>query len=294
VTEGENKKADRNQLIGYLEILPSQIKRDVPAGSEIEITIEIDRSRLVKTKAYIPVLDEEFEKVLKMEKAAPDPAAMKTQIEAEKRRLAKVQAKAEQTGNEEVLPIIARIEDERMMQAVEASLDAAQVDQDAAQKCEKSLLDLKAAVDDLEDALEIPALLAEARQTIEYAEKIVEAHGKAEEQRMLLALKRELKAAMEARTPDPDEIRRKTEQLDTLRMRVLTGQPSWWVDYLTYLEELQQEMTDQARANQLITRGRRAINNNDLEDLKSTCRQLVQLLTPEQQELARGYGGTIG
>ncbi|HEY0004100.1 MAG TPA: Hsp70 family protein [Pyrinomonadaceae bacterium] len=293
IVEGENKKADLNSLIGNLEILSSQVQRDVPAGSEIEVTIEIDRSRLVKTKAYIPVLDAEFEKVLNMDKPDINVEEMRRQVVEEKARLAEVREKVQQNGGDnKAQPILARIEDEQMMQAVENSLDASQVEQSAMTECQKSLRDLKAAIDELEDALEVPNLIAEARQTIEYTERIINSYGKAEDLRMFSALQRELKAAIDARPPNADELRRKIEQMNTLKYRVVTAQPSWWVDYLIYLEEYLPEMTDQMRANQLIAQGKRAINNNDLEGLKSTCRLLLQLLPPEQQEQARGYGGT--
>ena len=45
VVEGENvQRADRNRLIGSLEISGEKIQRDVLVGSEIEITIEIDQA----------------------------------------------------------------------------------------------------------------------------------------------------------------------------------------------------------------------------------------------------------
>ncbi len=40
VLEGENEKADRNRLNGALEIRGDMIRRDLPAGSEVEVTLE--------------------------------------------------------------------------------------------------------------------------------------------------------------------------------------------------------------------------------------------------------------
>ena len=64
VVEGEHPKADRNRTIGQLEITPGDVARDVPVGSEIDLTIEIDAARAVTTRAYIPLLDREFEHVM--------------------------------------------------------------------------------------------------------------------------------------------------------------------------------------------------------------------------------------
>ncbi|MDY0152134.1 MAG: Hsp70 family protein, partial [Candidatus Cloacimonas sp.] len=84
VVEGENlKRASRNRLIGYLEISASNIKRTVPAGSEIEIVIEIDSSRMIKTKAYIPIIDEEFEEVIELSKQKISIDELKQDVKAE-------------------------------------------------------------------------------------------------------------------------------------------------------------------------------------------------------------------
>lgn len=62
VVEGNNTRADRNQLIGYLEVYGDNIRRDVPIGNELEVTLSIDESRKMRVNAYVPILDEEFEK----------------------------------------------------------------------------------------------------------------------------------------------------------------------------------------------------------------------------------------
>src|SRR5205823_6531679 len=52
VVEGEHvRRADRNNPVGHLAIPAGRIRRDLPAGSEVEITLEIDVSRLVTARA---------------------------------------------------------------------------------------------------------------------------------------------------------------------------------------------------------------------------------------------------
>ena len=57
---GNRALADRNVLIGTLEITSDKIKRDLPAGTEIEVTLHMDTSRILTVVAYVPLLDEEF------------------------------------------------------------------------------------------------------------------------------------------------------------------------------------------------------------------------------------------
>jgi hypothetical protein len=66
VVEGEDERADRNKRIGELIISVDTAKRDLPAGTDVEVTIEVDASRIVRVKANIPMLDEEVETTLEL------------------------------------------------------------------------------------------------------------------------------------------------------------------------------------------------------------------------------------
>lgn len=293
VVEGDQKKADRNRLIGYLEISSQQIKRDIPVGSDIEITIEIDQSRLVKTEAYISILDQEFEKVLEMEKKAPDPNELEKHVAAEKERLEKIKSKVTSTADEKAAKVLEKIENERMVEEVESSLDAARVDRDAADKCQNRLLDLTATVDELEEAMEIPALISEGYQIMEWTREIVGHYGKAPEIRRFEILERELTALLESRSPNVAALNRKIDEMDSLRMKLLAAQPDWWVGFMTQLEEARHDMTNQVLAEQLFAQGLRSIQQNDLEGLKAACLQLLKLLPVKQQQQLGMLGSTV-
>jgi len=60
IVEGERSKADRNMVGRPAGSQADEVKRDVPAGSEVEITIRIDTSFVPRADAYVPILDEEF------------------------------------------------------------------------------------------------------------------------------------------------------------------------------------------------------------------------------------------
>ncbi len=284
VVEGEHKKADRNKLIGYLEIPATEIKRDLPAGAEIEITIGIDQSRLVRTEAYITMLNAEFEKVLAMKKTIPNAGELKEEVEREKKRLEDVRERVYTLGDATAKPILERIEGEHIVEEVENSLDAAAVDRDAADKTQNRLLELKSTVDELEDALEIPTLLAEAQQMIEWTQEIVEKWGKPDDQPKFRTLLGKLRATMEAHVKNPSDLRRRTDALDDLRMRILTSRDEWWLDYLVRLEEHSMDMTNPELAQQLFAQARRAIGNNDIDGVRYACQQLIQLLPPRKQQ----------
>jgi molecular chaperone DnaK len=277
VYEGEvTRRADRNSPIGALEISGKDVRRDLPLGSEVEITINIDESRLVLTKAYIPVLDEEFERVLKLEKEPPTPEQLVEDFHREKERLEKVREQASQVGDTQANKSLQRIEAEGMVHDIEVSLAAARTDIDAVDRCDKRLRDLKISIDEVEDALERPTLVNEAEKQIEDTRKIVDEYGKTGDRNDFASLEREIKAAMAAK--DDDLLRQKIDHMRSLGTRILMEQPGFWVGYFQFIEGKKSDMRDQALAERLIVQGHRAIDTNDFDGLRTVVLQLNELL----------------
>lgn len=63
IYEGEpNTRSILNELAGSITITGDNIPKFLPAGSDVEISLEIDKSRRIKFKAYFPDIDETYEK----------------------------------------------------------------------------------------------------------------------------------------------------------------------------------------------------------------------------------------
>ena len=289
--EGQNSRADRNPLIGVLEIPSGKIKRDVPAGSDIEVTIEIDKYRLIRTRAFIPILEDDFEEVLALEKKLSNTIDLKKAVEAAKERLSHARKKAGETGDVAARNILQQIYGERMVHDVESALLASQGDRDAADKCAKRLLDLNLKIDELKDALAWPNLLAEAEELIRNANKVISQYGKPNDKQQLNRLEQELRQAMSSR--DSDALRRHMAQLSSVYYGVLREQPDWWVGLFNYLSNVKAQMTDQVQADQWLAQGRRAINNGDVTSLKTAVNQLFELLPQAMQQEVQGYGSSV-
>jgi molecular chaperone DnaK len=293
IVEGEHiARADRNRLIGTLEISAHdpKLRRDVPVGSEVEITIEIDESRIIKSRAFIPIVDDEFEGVFNLVQTPPTVQQLHESFDREIRRLGDQQDKASRIHDPRADKALRRISDEQMVDQVRSLLHAARGDPAEVTQCDNRLLDLKAAIDEVEDALEFPTLVEQARAELSDVKRWVASHGNPDEQGRLRILESELNSAIEAR--DEDLVKRRKEQIIALGFQVLDRQPGVWVARLEYLEQPAQraKMRDPAMAEQLYAQGHRAINNNDLEGLKAAVRQLWSLLPPDDEERARGPG----
>ena len=293
VVEGQYQRADRNKLIGTLEIRADNLRRDIPAGSTVEVTLEVNESRLVKASAYIPLVDQEFEVELSLVGHTPDIAALKEDLEREKRRLEAARQKAESTGDESARRLLLqKVDGENMVENIEDSLEAASGDRDAADKAQNRLIDLKVAIDQVEDQLEWPSLVAEAENQLTNSRNVINEVGDAEAKRRLTQLEGEMRQAIQAH--DVDRLRQVMEEINNLTVQILVGRPEFWVGFFQHLQERRAYMRDRAQADALFAQGNQAIQNNDLARLQAAVRQLLALLPVEQQqEVTAGYGSGV-
>jgi len=293
VIEGKNKRrADRNDLLGCLEIQSDYLKRDIPAGSDVEITIYMDESRILTTKAYIPILDEEFEKVINFEKEKENIRELKDSFENEKKRLGEARKKAISTNSLKAQEALAKIESENMLENVKSLSEASEGDDGAVPEFQNQLTDLKTAIDAVEDALEWPSFLAEIEEKVKGTKQIVNQYGDASEKAKFSGLEGDVQKAIDS--GDSDVLRRYIEELQTFGFQVLSRQDVFWVGLFQNLVQQKSSMKDTHQAEQLIAQGRSALNRNDIEGLKAVVRQLIGLLpVDKQQQAMRGYGSTI-
>ncbi|MHC1739759.1 MAG: Hsp70 family protein [Anaerolineaceae bacterium] len=170
VLEGENPRADRNRKISVLSIPSELIKRDVPASSDVEITIDIDRSRLINTKAYIPVLEEEFDNVISMEADTVkfDSKAFGEELDNEKQRLTNLKDQANATGNEKAKEQIQKIDQQKLVQQADSALAASSGDPDDFKKYRDQFFVLQLEIDILEEILKWPVLFYEAERDLKH------------------------------------------------------------------------------------------------------------------------------
>lgn len=292
IVEGDNPfRADLNTLVGAVVIDGTMVKRDLPLNTEIELTLEMDSSRRIKGTAFVPLLDEEFPIKLDGNQHLIPAEELEALWQRDRARFEQTIQEGTALGNETAKRLAEHIAAVRTMQEIEATLKAAVVDKDAANKCERLIREVRAACYEVADKLEWPKLVKQAEAQVAWATKHVSNEGDAREKAALAALVAEIRDAIDGVAADA--LRYRIEQLSNLTSSVLHRQPWWWVEGLTYMEQHSSVMADQARASQLIQQGKRAINANDFEALRAAVRQLANLLPEEQQEEALGYRSTV-
>jgi molecular chaperone DnaK len=291
VVQGEVDLADRNRLLGKLTISGAQVRRDVLAGSEVEVTLHIDASGLIRAKAYIPVLDEEFEEIIDILKASPDSAHLQISYEAELSRLEELRDKAEHAGDSDADCGLEEIDVSDETEVIARMLDSASVDPDVANNAERRLLELKVALDRVENSLKWPALVAYAGNALDDVDDLVTQH--APEYRHRLEELREQVDELIAQKR-PEALQRKMEQIADLHREVLHEQPGFWLGFFNYLVEARATMHDQAAADRLINQGLQCIQRDNIPGLRNAVAQLLGLIPQQEAEaIQRGYQSSL-
>ena len=174
IVEGEDPCADRNRVVGVLVIDSSMVRQDLPAGSEVEITLKMSESRAIVLEVYFPLLDEEFTKQLDVEKQGADPAEIAKNHTDEKKRLRELKKKAEEAGDSIVVQELEHLESDRDLKD---AVRAAKGDPAEAEKAQARLLELQKKLDAAEEKLKWPTLVAEARELQVELTKLTDDHG---------------------------------------------------------------------------------------------------------------------
>ena len=83
---------------------------------------------------------------------------------------------------------------------------------------------------------------------------------------------------------DKTMLLRVNEQIEQLTFRSVYENPSAWVYMLNLIKEKRNELSNQTDANYFIQKGDKAVDENDIEELKRCVRSLLDLLPKETQD----------
>jgi hypothetical protein len=218
-------------------------------------------------------------------------ADLEEQAKRERARLAGLRRRTAEVGDPKARAVLSRIDAERPEEQIAAALAAAPEDPNARHTCKNRTDDLKSALDEVEDAIELPALVEDAEAALKRTRAIAADHGNDSEKRVADVLEREVRQAIDAR--DPVLLKRKIADLAAFRFQILRRIPEFWIWNLQEVEAHRGELSDGALGERLIAAARRAIGENDLDALRSAVNQLVGLLPEDRRDIAQGFGGGV-
>ena len=292
IVEGESDKADRNRYVGDLVITGQMVKRDLPTGTEVEIEVSVDQSRIIHLLAYISLIDEEFEAKIGHDirkTTGDDPKVLQEALARELRRIGKLRTSLD----DEDATALEAIKD-ALIPSIESDLAAAEGgDTGACQKAEKTLLELQTKLDEVEELAKWPSVRNELTESMRIGERLLNddiiKDGDAASMRKLLEAGKKAMAEKKIH-----EARDTYERIDAIYFRSMQDQPSFWLGHLRHYADNIARFPDQALAKQVITLGMQATQNGDLDALRHAVRQLWSMLPKaDRDDFERGVGAGI-
>lgn len=284
IVQGERARADRNSMVGQLDIRPDEIARDVPAGSEIEVLVEIDESFRTHVDAYIPILDEEFEIDVELGRDTPDVeelrgqgAAVTAQYEELRRRSATSQA-----GR--TTELLDAFDQRGGLEGISRELDSADVNPDGPAIAQELLRKAESALDEAEDALVLPRLVQEAESVRDWVREVIEEYGDGHAKSALREAEAELDAAITS--GDPTLVDHASEAVRNVGLQVLDASGRLPVLQFMSLKEQLAASAD-GRIQRLLHEGEAAVAARDTARVRNLVIQLRRLL-PRDAVVADG------
>lgn len=280
VGEGESEVPDRNAFVCELGIKGSDLPYDLPEGTDLQLTIEINESRELFVTAYIPLIDLTLNARSTFKDELIDVSAVEAELNVQTERADSVSANLSQEEKAKV---------DNTVRSVNTSLRNAHLDEDEKRKANKQLRDLKMMLDRMEMDKQMPQLVKEFNESVETTQKIIvelsDDKEKVRHEEQLGKMKAEGEKAISEE--DKTLLIRINEQLKELAAKALFSNPATWVYHFRQLTGGGKKFINEKEADYYTEKGRRAIEMGDVEELKRCVHQLQLLLPTEERELMK-------
>lgn len=294
IIEGNHELADRNVLIGSLEITSDKVSRDLPGGSEIEVALQMDASRILTVVAYVPLLDAEFPAKIELGGKArqPDPVVLRSEFQREMSRLQELVEALDDTTAPTLLSRLRSLASSPSVHSLAKNLDRTDADFDAFLQAERALIDFKIQIDSVASLAAWPLLIKEAQGWLNDLDALVRRHGLGAEKKRVLTLHEQVRAIIAEN--NGERLKKKIDEMSEVHSSILYRQAPFWTAHFETLAESRDQMSQRARADELIDRARACIETGQLEELKNIVYLLQDLLPKQVVERARrGYGSSL-
>ncbi len=287
IVEGERDRADRNLRVALIEIRPKDVRLDLPKGSDVEITFEVDESRRVTVVADVQLVDSQFDAVIDLSNVAPpDPDELQRALADVRQRMERLRESAERSGSQRAHDRLAQLDDEQMLSRAHDEVRAARTDEGAAAAADEHLRNIQSELDEVQSDVRLPALLAELTSLLDACREMVGRLGDSDDRAELTDLERRTEQAR--RDDDAAAVEALTERAAALQVLLLKRDGSFDVSVFYYFRENQNQLVPPGKAQALIREGERAIADQDWAALPGVNQRLRMLLPADLPDPADG------
>lgn len=273
--------ADHNMVLGKLVLTSDNLHRDLPLGSEIEVTLSAKEPGALIAEAYVPLLDETFTAKIDYDGTpAMTESDLRDEFRKAKNDIPSAKGKGESQDEQKI---------DEMIDDINSLWDGAG-SVEGANQIQERLIELRMKLDDIEERAKIPEKVEEIEYYIGRVEKYETSITSAQRSELSL-VKKELDRLRTKN--DIGALDRLLEQLLDLWRDVMRDRPEHWRGLLQYVYQHRAEMSDKAEANRLFEQGAKAIEMNDVDMMRKCGIRLLNLLPEDvKADAQRGHIGS--
>jgi molecular chaperone DnaK len=277
VVEGESEMPDRNGFLCKVGINGKDLPHDLPEGTPVELSVSVNESREVFITAYIPLIDLTVNARSTSHDETIELKNIEQDLETQKER-AKVAS--ENLSPEERQKI------DNNIQSAQTSVRNASVDEDEKMKANKQIKDIKIALDKIEKEKEMPQLVKEFKDGIQDTQAIINDYADEKDKTINNDQLSKLKDEGEKAIVDNDKslLIRINEQIKELSSKAVFSNPATWIHQFKKITDGKLDFINEKEAKYYIEKGKRAIELNDVDEIKRCVHNLQLLLPSDVQE----------
>mgnify|MGYP002510471069 FL=1 len=273
--ENAGSRAILNTFFGKFAITGQDISSFLPAGSEVEVTLNIDASRRGKLSVYLPSLDESFDIVID--------STIEKDVKKEELQQEIVQAKAtaQRLANEGNSVAEKQLEQlDETEQVLNDRGHERSSKEEVKAKLQESLIEL----DKQEEAGEWPKVKQKLQETLNHLIMQNKRYGNAQTNRLVEESEEHVRQVIAAK--DIQSAKKLESQLSSMAFELQGQDISFWVGAVYYLDESFDEIkwTNRAEAYRGVQNLKQLLNMNPNKDrLEQAVWEVVQLMSPESK-----------
>ncbi|AUX47469.1 heat-shock protein Hsp70 [Sorangium cellulosum] len=286
IVQGELDVAHLCRVVGTLEIDGTGLAATLPAGSPIELTLELDRGGHLSARALIPSQGLVFERVAHLLVPEAAPEVLDASLAAMRARLASVREGALRSDAPRALGKVTYVE--CALGEVERDVAAARGgDADAGQKARRALLELDVMLEQAEADKRWPELEAEAQAAVANASAWIAQLGSGTEKALLEEAAQGVARARGEK--NQVELQRQLRLVRNLSSAAFQRHPKAWTWMFEEAASEAHQASDLVRAQKLVRDGRSAAERGDTAALRTITEELWRLLPVDAQKRRLGH-----
>jgi molecular chaperone DnaK len=290
IVQGEFPFAHLCRLVGTIEISGRDVTATLPAGSDVEVGLELDRGGRLTARAFVPSLRQSFEQIAHLVVPKLDLGSLAEALAEIHARVGTLQVSAFRQADGAA---VARATEIRaLLEDADVNLQLARGgDADAGEKARRAIQDADAALAEDEASTAWPTALQDLRRRVSIAASWVALYGEPHERKVFGDGVDRMAQLIQAR--NALDASRQADLLHELGVAAYLRNPDAWAEQLAYAAGRMSEASDLVAAERAVAAGRDAERRQDIKALERAVRDLWKLLPPDVEERQRSHDSGV-